>query len=140
MHVTKIPKLLPFEVADAWYTNAPCIVLKPDKKIPPNVKLIKASNRLGENENISIPIKNPVTPAIKIVASFFWGDIFPMIKAPIRAPKPSEEANTPILNSDRINFSFPRTGINDTNGKPNILKIRVIMRTKIYSSIMVWVL
>ena len=54
-----------------------------------------------------------------------------MIKAPMSAPKPSEEANMPILNSDRINFSFPRTGINDTNGNPKILKIKVIIRTNL---------
>jgi len=48
MHVTNIPKLLPLEVVEAWYTNAPCIVLKPERKIPPQVKLIKASNKLGE--------------------------------------------------------------------------------------------
>ena len=48
MHVTNIPKLLPLEVVEAWYTNAPCIVLNPERKIPPQVKLIKASNKLGE--------------------------------------------------------------------------------------------
>ena len=30
----------------------------------------------------------------------------PIIKAPIRAPKPSEEAKIPILNSDNNNFSL----------------------------------
>ena len=131
IQVANIPKLLPFEVADAWYTSAPCIVLNPDKQIPPKVRLKKASIRLGEKENITIPIKKPVTPVIKIDASCFWGDIFPIINAPMRAPKPSEEANTPILNSDSINFSFPRTGINETNGNPKILKIRVIIRTNL---------
>ena len=46
----------------------------------------------------------------------------PITKAPIRAPNPSEDAKTPILNSDNINFSLPNTGINETNGKPKILK------------------
>ena len=131
IQVAKIPKLFPFEVADAWYTSAPCIVLNPDKKMPPNVRLIKPSNRLGENENIIIPTKNPVIPATKIETSCFWGDIFPIIKAPMRAPKPSEEANTPILNSDSINFSLPRTGINETKGNPKMLKIKVIISTNL---------
>ena len=47
----------------------------------------------------------------------------PIIKAPIRAPNPSEDAKTPILNSDNINFSLPNTGINETNGKPKILLV-----------------
>ena len=49
----------------------------------------------------------------------------------MRAPKPSEEANTPILNSDSINFSLPRTGINETKGNPKMLKIKVIINTNL---------
>ena len=48
IQVTNIPKLLPLEVVEAWYTNAPCIVLNPERKIPPQVKLINAINKLGE--------------------------------------------------------------------------------------------
>ena len=48
IQVTSIPKLLPLEVVEAWYTKAPCIVLNPERKMPPNVKLTKANNKLGE--------------------------------------------------------------------------------------------
>ena len=65
IQVANIQKLLPFEVADAWYTRAPCIVINPDKKMLSKVKLIKASIRLGENENIIILSKKPLVPAIK---------------------------------------------------------------------------
>ena len=97
--------------------------------MPPNVKLIKANIRLGEQENKNIPKKNPLTPVIKIIDKYFCGERLPIIKAPIRAPKPSEEAKIPILNSDNNNFSLPNTGIKDTNGKPKILKIRVVINT-----------
>jgi len=106
-------------------------VLKPDKKIPPKVKLIKPNSKLGEKENINIPIKNPQTPVTKITDKYFCGERFPIIKAPIKAPKPSEEASMPISNSDRANFSLPRTGISDTRGKPKILKIKVVINTNL---------
>ena len=53
-----------------------------------------------------------------------------MSKAPISAPKPSDDARMPILNSDNISFSLPNTGINETNGNPKTLKIRwLLIRT-----------
>ena len=78
-----------------------------------------------------MPIKKPVMPEINIGTKCFWGDKFPIIKAPMRAPKPSAEARIPILISDKINFSLPNTGINETKGKPKILKIKVINKTNL---------
>ena len=72
-------------------------MLNPDKKMPPNVRLIKANNKLGDNENINMPKKNPTVPVTNIGVKYFWGEIFPIIRAPIRAPKPSDEANIPIF-------------------------------------------
>jgi hypothetical protein len=46
-------------------------VLKPDKKIPPKVKLMNPNNKFGEKENINIPIKNPETPVTKITDKYF---------------------------------------------------------------------
>jgi hypothetical protein len=111
-------------------------VLKPDKKIPPKVKLMNPNNKLGEKENINIPIKNPETPVTKITDKYFCGDRFPIIKAPIKAPKPSEDANMPISNSDRANFSLPNTGISDTRGKPKTLKISVVINTNLRLTIL----
>ena len=54
-----------------------------------------------------------------------------MSKAPISAPKPSDDARMPILNSDNISFSLPNTGINETNGNPKTLKIRVVINTNL---------
>ena len=107
------------------------MVLNPDKKMPPNVRLIKANNKLGDNENINMPKKNPTVPVTNIGAKYFWGEIFPIIRAPIRAPKPSDEASIPIFISDKINFSLPKTGINETKGNPKILKISVIINTNL---------
>ena len=78
-----------------------------------------------------MPKKKPPTPVIKIKERFFWGEILPISKAPIRAPKPSEEAKIPISTSDNISFSRPKTGINETKGKPKMLKMRVITRTNL---------
>ena len=90
--------------------------------MPPNVRLIKANNKLGDNENINMPIKNPTVPVTNIGTKYFCGEIFPIIRAPIRAPKPSEEASIPILISDKINFSLPKIGINETNGNTKNIK------------------
>ena len=54
-----------------------------------------------------------------------------MSKAPISAPKPSDDAKMPILTSDNISFSLPNTGINETNGNPKTLKIRVVINTNL---------
>ena len=54
-----------------------------------------------------------------------------MSKAPISAPKPSDDARMPMLNSDSISFSLPNTGINETNGNPKTLKIRVVINTNL---------
>ena len=131
IHVARMPKLFPFEVEEALYTKAPCIVLNPDKKIPPKVRLIKPISKLGENENSNIPKKNPETPVTKITDKCFWGERFPIINAPISAPNPSDEARIPISNSESNNFSLPRTGIRDTSGNPKILKISVVTKTNL---------
>ena len=62
---------------------------------------------------------------------YFCGEIFAISKAPIRAPKPSEDAKIPMLNSLNSSFSLPNTGINDTNGNPKTLKIRVVINTNL---------
>ena len=78
-----------------------------------------------------MPTKKPVIPVINIGARFFCGEIFPIIRAPINAPKPSDEANIPILISDNNNFSLPNTGIRETKGNPKILKIKVTSKTNL---------
>ena len=79
------------------------MVLNPERKMPPNVKQINATTRLSLIENVNIPIKKPKHPIINKIDNFFCGDSFAIIKDPIKAPRPSDDANIPISNSLKFN-------------------------------------
>ena len=72
MHVTNTPKLYPLLPLFAdLKVKAPCIVLKPDKHIPPKHKNRKPITNELHIENKSIPKKNPIQPIRKKIDNLF---------------------------------------------------------------------
>ena len=72
IHVTNTPKLVPLLplLADLK-VKAPCMVLKPDKHIPPKHKNRKPIINELLTENKSIPTKKPIQPIRKKIDNLF---------------------------------------------------------------------
>ena len=67
----------------------------------------------------------------KKIDNLFWGEILAIIKAPINAPTPSDEAKNPISASFKFKIFFPYTGINEIRGNPKRLNTKVTINNNL---------